>query len=90
MADPQRDLADYRLFLPDGSREPCYAPASLGLVRPSGDTLGFSCAEHREAWAARIRGVYLVLERDEWEVRGAGYRGAMLGGGKGGWEGIRA
>jgi len=49
-------------------------------VRPSGETLGFSCGEHREAWAARIRGRYLVLQRDEWEARGAGYRGPMLGG----------
>jgi len=63
-----------------GSRRPCYAPASLVLVRPSGETLGFSCGEHREAWAARIRGRYLVLQRDEWEARGAGYRGPMLGG----------
>jgi len=44
-----------------------------------GAALRFSCAEHRDAWAGRIRGAYLVLERDEWEARGAGYRGAMLG-----------
>ena len=60
--------------------QPCYALASLVLVRPNGETLDFSCAEHRKAWAARIRGPYLVLERDEWEARGAGYRGVMLGG----------
>jgi hypothetical protein len=78
--DPQRSLADYCEWLPDGSRRPCYAPAGLVLVRANGETLGFSCAEHRDAWAARIRGVYLVLERDEWEARGCGYRGAMLGG----------
>jgi hypothetical protein len=51
-----------------------------GSVVASGETLRFSCAEHREAWAGRIRGRYLVLERDEWEARGAGYRGPMLGG----------
>jgi hypothetical protein len=73
-------LADYCEWLPDGSRRPCYAPAALVLVRPDGETLRFSCAEHRDAWAARIRGPYLVLGRDEWEARGAGYRGVMLGG----------
>jgi hypothetical protein len=39
-----------------------------------------SCAEHLPAWAARVRGRYLVLERDEWEARDAGYLGPMLGG----------
>ena len=47
---------------------------------PSGETLDFSCAEHREAWATRIRGRYVVLEGDEWVGRGRGYRGPMLGG----------
>ena len=74
-----RELADFCLWWPMGGR-PCYAPASLVLVRPSGETLRFSCAEHRDAWASRIRGRYVVLERPEWEVRGAGYRGAELGG----------
>jgi hypothetical protein len=41
----------------------------------SGETLRFSCADHLAAWATRIRGAYLLLERDEWEARGAGYRG---------------
>jgi hypothetical protein len=76
----QSGLADYCLYLLDGSRQPCYAQASLVLVRPSGETLGFTCAEHREAWASRIQGRYLVLERDKWESRGAGYRGTHLGG----------
>ena len=84
MAEPsteaQRGFADYCLWCPEGSRRPCYAPATLVVVRPSGETLDFSCAAHREAWAARIQGPYLVLERDEWEARGAGYRGVMLGG----------
>jgi hypothetical protein len=62
------------------SRQPCYPQASLVLVRPSGETLDFSCAEHREAWATRIRGRYVVLEGDEWVGRGRGYRGPMLGG----------
>jgi hypothetical protein len=50
------------------------------LVRPSGETLRFTCAEHAPTWASRILGKYVVLERDEWEARGAGYRGKMLGG----------
>jgi hypothetical protein len=29
------------------------------------------------AWAIRIQDRYLVLERDEWEARGRGYRGAL-------------
>ena len=78
--EAQRSLADYCLYLPDGSRRPCYAQASLVLVRPSGEALRFTCAEHLPAWATRIRGQYLVLERDEWEARGTGYRGRMLGG----------
>ena len=76
----ERQLADYCLYWPVGARRPCYGPASLVLVRPNGETLDFSCAEHRDAWATRIRGAYLVLERAEWEARGAGYRGPMLGG----------
>jgi hypothetical protein len=79
-AEAQRDLAGYCEYLPDGSRQPCYAQASLVLVRPSGETLRFTCREHLPAWATRIQGRYLVLERDEWEARGAGYRGAGLGG----------
>ena len=74
-----RELADFREWLPDAARRPCYAPATRVLVRPSGETLDFSCVEHREAWAARIRGAYLVLEGAEWEARGAGYRGVVLG-----------
>jgi hypothetical protein len=60
--------------------QPCYAPASLVLVRPSGETLAFSCADHLPAWASRIQGRYLVLEREEWKAWGAGYRGPALGG----------
>jgi hypothetical protein len=56
MAQARRDLADYCSWWPRGHPEPCYAPASLVLVRPSGETLGFSCAEHLPAWAARVRG----------------------------------
>jgi hypothetical protein len=66
-------------MVPPGACRPCYAPASLVLVRPSGETLRF-CAEHLPAWAARVRGQYTVLERDEWEALGCGYRGRMLGG----------
>jgi len=46
----------------------------------SASHLRFSCAEHRDAWAARIQWKYLVLERDEWVARGRGYRGTELGG----------
>ncbi len=75
--DAQRSLADFCEWLPAGARRPCYVPATLVLVRPAagGDTLRFSCAEHREAWAARIHGKYVVLEWDEWVARGRGYRG---------------
>ena len=44
MTEAQRSLADYCLYLPDGSRQPCYAPAGFVLVRPGGNTLRFSCA----------------------------------------------
>ena len=74
-----RSLADFCEWLPESSRRPCYQPARLVLVRPSGETLGFSCAAHREAWATQIQGTCEVLERAEWEARGAGYRGPMLG-----------
>jgi hypothetical protein len=74
------ELADYCEFLPEGSRRPCYAPATFVLVRPSGETLRFTCAEHLPAWATRVHGRYLVLEWDEWVARGRGYRGPMLGG----------
>lgn len=77
---PQRTLPDFCEWLPEGGHQPCYAAAALVLIRPSGVTLRFSCAEHREAWAARIQGRYLVLEQEEWEARGAGYRGRGLGG----------
>ena len=77
---PRPELADYCEYLPDGSRRPCYAPAALVLVRPNGEALRFTCAEHLPPWATRIRGRYLVLERGEWERRSRGYRGAMLGG----------
>ena len=80
MTEAQRSLADYCQYLPDGSHQPCYGLASPVLVRPSGETLRFTCADHLPAWATRIQGRYLVLERDEWEARGAGYRGVMLGG----------
>jgi hypothetical protein len=80
MTQPQRDLADYCEYLKDNTRRPCYAPASLVLVRPSGETLRFTCGEHLPAWAARVRGPYSVLDRAEWEPRDCGYRGVMLGG----------
>ena len=41
-----RELPDYCEWLPDGNRQPCYAPARLVLVCPSGETLRCSCTEH--------------------------------------------
>ena len=80
LADPQRTLADFCQWWPEGERRPCYAQAGLVLVRPSGQTVGFTCPDHAPAWASQIQGPYRVLERDEWEARGAGYRGVELGG----------
>lgn len=74
------DLADFCQWWPEGKRRPRYAPAGLVLVRPGGQTEGFSCAAHAPAWAGRIHGKYRVLERAPWEARGGGYRGAELGG----------
>ncbi len=76
----QSTLADFCEWVPEWSHRPCYAPATLVLVRPTGDTLRFSCRDHAPAWARRIRGAYRVLERAEWEAEGAGYRGPHLGG----------
>ncbi len=49
----------------------------------------FSRAAHRDAWAMRIQGRYDMLERDEWEARGADYAGArgpqMIGAGQAGF-----
>jgi hypothetical protein len=75
-----QELADYCEWFLEDIRRPCYAPAGFVLVRPGGETLRFSCAEHLPAWASRIQGRYVVLERDEWEARGRGYCGVMLGG----------
>ena len=75
-----RTLAAYCEYVPEGGRRPGYAPGSLVLVRPSGETLRFTCADHLAAWASRLQGRYLVLERAEWEARGRGCRGVMLGG----------
>lgn len=75
----QHTLADVCQWWPMGGK-PCYAPAALVLMRPSGQTLGFICAAHREVWGAQVRGGYVVLERAEWEARGAGYHGRELGG----------
>ena len=80
MTDPRPELADYCDWWPGGDPWPCYAPASVVLVRPSGETLRFTCLEHAPAWARQSVGEYLVLERDEWEARGAGQRGPHLGG----------
>lgn len=68
MTQPQNQLADFCQWWPEGQRRPCYAPAGLVLVRPSGQTVGFSCAAHAPAWAGRIHGKYRVLEWGEWET----------------------
>ena len=75
---PQTTLADLCLHWPEGTHRPCYQPATLVLTRPSGQTVGFSCPDHREAWAGRIHGAYVVLGRAEWEQQGNGYRGVEL------------
>ena len=80
MTEAQRSLADYCQWWPERTPRPCYGQAAYVLLRPSGETLRFTCAEHVPAWATRIQGRCLVLERDEWEARGAGYRGPALGG----------
>ena len=78
--DPQPTLAGYCLWWPVGEPEPCYDEAAFVLLRSSGEWLAFSCGAHRASWAARIGEDYLVLDRAEWEARGAGYRGPHLGG----------
>jgi hypothetical protein len=45
------------------TRRPCYARRAFAVVRPSGETLGFTCADHLPAWAGQIHGRYLVLEQ---------------------------
>ncbi len=77
---PQPELPWFCEWWPLGSAAPCYAPAEFLLVRPSGETLRFTCAAHRDAWAERVRGASSVLERTAWEAQGGGYRGQMLGG----------
>jgi hypothetical protein len=81
--EAQPSLADCCEWLPDGGRRPCYALASLVLARPNGEDLRFSCAEHRDAWASRIRGRY-------WCSSGtSGRRGAADTAGRS-WEGKSA
>ena len=80
MTEPAHQLADFCEYLPDGSRQPCYAWAGFVVVRPSGQTMRFTCAAHREAWAERIQVAYRVIERAAWESAGGGYRGPDLGG----------
>jgi hypothetical protein len=63
-----------------GRCEPYVRRLGSCLVRPNGEALWFTCVDHKDAWASRIHGRYIVLERDEWEARGAGYRGRELGG----------
>jgi hypothetical protein len=38
------------------------------------------CAQPLEGWRAQIAGEYEALTLEEWEARGRGYRGIMLGG----------
>src|SRR5690242_6483562 len=67
MTAPQRDLPDHCEWWSEDTRRPCSAPVSLVLVRPGGQALRFTCAEHWPAWASRVQGWYRVLERAEWE-----------------------
>jgi len=78
--DPQPSFPDYCLWWPAGEPEPCYNDAAFVLLRSSGEWLAFSCGAHRVNWAGRMGEDCLVLDRGEWEARGAGYRGAHLGG----------
>ncbi len=71
--------ADCCEFWLEETRRPCYEQTSFVLVRPSGETLGFSCAEQLPAWADLIRGKYLALGLAAWRAQGSGYRGWMLG-----------
>jgi hypothetical protein len=80
MSEPRLDLAYYCERWPEGTAHPCYGRASFVLVRPNGETLRSTCAEHAAAWMGRVQGKYFVLERDEWEARRRGYRGRTLGG----------
>jgi hypothetical protein len=57
--EPQRSLADYGEWWQLGEPRPCYAQAGFVLVRPSGQTLRFSCAEHLPAWENQIQGHYI-------------------------------
>jgi hypothetical protein len=52
VTEAQRELADYCEYLPDGSRRPCYAAATLVLVRLGGEMLWFSCAGARPTEAS--------------------------------------
>jgi hypothetical protein len=72
------DFCEYAELI--GPSVPCYQQAHHVLVRPSGETLRFSCTPHLPAWASRVRGRYLVLSRETWEAQGGGYRGRHLGG----------
>jgi hypothetical protein len=77
---PQPELTHYCEWWPLGTAAPCYAPASFMLVRPSGERLRPTCAQHLEGWRAQIVGDYEALTLGEWESRGRGYRGRALGG----------
>jgi len=59
----------------------CYGVARHVLQRPSGETLAFSPAicTYPE-WATKIRGPYIVVDRQTWLAKGVGFRGYRLGG----------
>ena len=79
MTSPRHHLPKRCEWWPLGE-PPCYAPATFVLLRPSGETLRFTCRAHRDALASRIRGPYLVLERGEWAAWCSGYGVVELGG----------
>jgi len=56
------------------------SPGQLHAGAPQRETLSPTCAKHLEGWRAQIIGEYEALPLTEWEARGCGYRGAMLGG----------
>ena len=77
---PPRDLAHYCEWPPERSRRPCYAPAAFVPIRPGGETLRFTMCGARARLGHPGSRPDVVLERDEGEARGGGYRGTMLGG----------
>jgi hypothetical protein len=78
--NPQRTLADFCEWWPEGERRPCYAQAGLVLVRPSGQTLAFRLRRAPAGLGQPHPGPVSRARARRVEAQGAGYRGAALGG----------